>query len=54
MDPPFERIQKKSPLSSPYLIGSLSKLLHQLLVPNSAQRILSYYWGFEFKIISNR
>jgi hypothetical protein len=32
MDPPFERIQEKSPLSSPYLI-SLSKLLYQLLVP---------------------
>jgi hypothetical protein len=49
MDPPFERLQEKRPLFSPHLIVSLSKLMDLLLMPNSAQHIVSYKGGFEFK-----
>jgi hypothetical protein len=49
MDPPFERLQGKSPLFCPYLIVSLSKLMHLLSMPDSAQHIVSYTGGFEFK-----
>jgi hypothetical protein len=48
MDPPFERLQEKSPLFSPHLIVSLLKLLRLLLMPDSAQHIVSYTGGFEF------
>jgi hypothetical protein len=54
MDPPFERLQEKSSLFSPYHIVSLSKLMHLLLVPDSAQHIASYTGGSEFKNINNR
>jgi hypothetical protein len=43
MNPPYERLQEKNPLSSPYLTVSLSKLMHLLLVPNSAQHIGVYF-----------
>jgi hypothetical protein len=49
MDPPFQRLQEKSLLFSPHLIVSLSKLMHLLLIPDSAQHIVSYIGGFEFK-----
>jgi hypothetical protein len=54
MDPPFERLQEKSSLLSPHLIVSLSKLMNLLLMPDSAQHIVSYTEGFEFKNIGNR
>ncbi len=53
MDPPFERLQEKSSLFSSHLIVSLSKLMHLLLMPDSAQHIVSYTEGFEFKNIDN-
>ncbi len=54
MDPPFERLQEKSSLFSPHLIVRLSKLMRLLLMANSAQHIVSYTEGFEFKNIGNR
>jgi hypothetical protein len=47
--PPFERLQEKSPLFSLHLTVSLSKLMHLLLMPDSAQHIVSYTGGFEFE-----
>jgi hypothetical protein len=49
MDPTFDRLQEKSPSFSLHLMVSLSKLVHLLLMPNSAQHIISYTGGFEFK-----
>jgi hypothetical protein len=49
MDPPFERLQEKSLLFSPHLILSLSKLMHLLLMPDSAQHIVSYTGGLNLK-----
>jgi hypothetical protein len=54
MELPFEGLQEKSSLFSPHLIVSLSKLMHLLLMPDSAQHIVSYTEGFEFKNIGNR
>jgi hypothetical protein len=42
MDPPFERLQEKSPLPNPYLTISLSELIHLLVVHNIAQHIGVY------------
>ncbi len=46
MDPSFERLQEKSPLSSLSLIVNLLKLVHLLLVPSNALHIVSYYRVF--------
>jgi hypothetical protein len=49
MDPPFERLQEKNPLLRPHLIVSLSKLMHLLIMSDSAQHSVSYTGGFECK-----
>jgi hypothetical protein len=51
MDPFFERLEEMSPSISPHLIVSLSKLMHLLLMPDSAQHIVSNAGGFQFKNI---
>ncbi len=51
MDPPFDGLQEKSPLSGLYLIVSLLKLMHLLLVSSTYYLITG---DFEFKNIGNR